>query len=115
MGQTRYLENGKLEARAEGQSLTKVMDEKAANPAALIEMIKEKTIFLGDGVAPYGEFLKERLGDLYLETPMPLRLPKASNVATLALERLKNGDMDDPFALVPRYVRKSEAELKWKG
>lgn len=101
--------------RAEGQSSEKVMDEMAVTPAALTEMIKEKTIFLGDGVDPYGEFLKERLKDLYLEAPMPLRLPRASNVAILALERLKSGDMDDPFALVPRYIRKSEAELKWKG
>lgn len=101
--------------RAEGQSPEKVMGEMAVTPTSLTEMIKEKTIFLGDGVAPYGEFLKERLGDLYLEPPMPLRLPRASNVAILALERLKSGDMDDPFALVPRYVRKSEAELKWKG
>lgn len=93
----------------------KVTDDMAVKPDALIEMIKEDTVFLGDGVSTYRNLLKEQLRDLYHEAPLPLLLPKASNVATLALDRLRNNDVDDPFALVPRYIRKSEAEIKWKG
>lgn len=93
----------------------KVVDDMAVKPASLIEMIKEDTVFLGDGVSAYRSLLKDQLGDLYHEAPLPLQLPKASNVAMLALKRLRNNDVDDPFALVPRYIRKSEAEIKWKG
>lgn len=93
----------------------KVTDDMAVKPASLIEMIKEDTVFLGDGVSAYRNILKEQLRDLYHEAPLPLQLPKASNVAILALDRLRNNEADDPFALVPRYVRKSEAEIKWKG
>ncbi|MEK7851123.1 MAG: tRNA (adenosine(37)-N6)-threonylcarbamoyltransferase complex dimerization subunit type 1 TsaB, partial [Deltaproteobacteria bacterium] len=93
----------------------KVTDDMAVKPASLIEMIKEDTVFLGDGVSAYRNLLKEQLGDLYHEAPLPLQLPKASNAAMLALKRLRNNDVDDPFALVPRYIRKSEAELKLKG
>lgn len=93
----------------------KVADDMAVKPASLIEMIKEDTVFLGDGVSAYRNLLKEQLRGLYHEAPLPLQLPKASNVAILALDRLRNNDVDDPFTLVPRYIRKSEAELKWKG
>ena len=93
----------------------KVTDDMAVKPASLIEMIKEDTVFLGDGVSAYRNLLKEQLRDLYHEAPLPLQLPKASNVAMLALDRLRSNDVDDPFALVPRYIRKSEAELKLKG
>lgn len=93
----------------------KVTDDMAVKPASLIEMIKEDTLFLGDGVSAYRNLLKEQLRELYHEAPLPLQLPKASNVATLALKRLRNNDVNDPFALVPMYIRKSEAELKLKG
>lgn len=93
----------------------KTTDDMAVSPPSLIEMIKEDTVFLGDGIATYRDFLKEQLMDIYHEAPLPLQLPKASNIAMLALKRLKNGDLDDPFTLAPRYIRKSEAEIKWKG
>ncbi|HLB05270.1 MAG TPA: tRNA (adenosine(37)-N6)-threonylcarbamoyltransferase complex dimerization subunit type 1 TsaB [Thermodesulfobacteriota bacterium] len=101
--------------RSNKGSMEKLTDDMAVNPSGLLEMINDETIFLGDGVTAYGDFLKERLGDLYLEASLPLRWPRASNVAMLALKRLGNGGMDNPFAIVPRYIRKSEAELNWKG
>lgn len=101
--------------KPDGSDLSKLTDDMAVNPAILAEMLKEETIFLGDGINPYEILLKERLKDLYNKAPLPLQIPRASNVAMLALERLERGELDDPFALVPRYVRKSETELKWKG
>jgi tRNA threonylcarbamoyladenosine biosynthesis protein TsaB len=38
---------------------------------------------------------------------------RASGVAEMGMERLKRGEKDDPAALVPRYVRRSEAEIRW--
>lgn len=90
----------------------KITDDIAVTPEALAGMITEKTIFLGDGVNRYRELLMAKLGELYNEAPLPLQLPRASNVAFLALNRLKKGDTDDPFTMIPRYIRKSEAEIR---
>ena len=56
----------------------------------------------------------KQLGELYNEAPIPLQLPRASNVAMLALKRLEKGDTDDPFTMIPKYIRKSEAEIRWR-
>jgi len=86
----------------------------AVDPSALAGMITQKTVFLGDGVNRYRELLMKQLGELYNEAPIPLQLPRASNVAMLALKRLEKGDTDDPFTMIPRYIRKSEAEIRWR-
>lgn len=100
--------------RPGAKSPEKMTDDLALNPAALAGMINEKTVFLGDGVNTHREILMKQLGDLYNEAPLPLQLPRASNVAVLALKRLENGDADDPFTMTPRYIRKPEAEMRWK-
>lgn len=94
------------------KSLKKMTDDMAVDPAALARMITEKTVFLGDGVNTYRELLMKQLGELYNEAPLPLRLPRASNVAMLALKRLEKGEADDPFTMVPRYIRRPEAEIR---
>jgi tRNA threonylcarbamoyladenosine biosynthesis protein TsaB len=100
--------------RPGGRLPEKIKDEIAIRPEELLDFIKEDAVFLGDGINAYGTLFKEKLKGLYHEAPLPLQVPRASNVGILALERLKKGDSDDPFTLVPRYIRKSEAELKWK-
>jgi len=92
----------------------KMTDDMAVDPSALAGMITQKTVFLGDGVNRYRELLMKQLGELYNEAPIPLQLPRASNVAMLALKRLEKGDTDDPFTMIPRYIRKSEAEIRWR-
>lgn len=92
----------------------KIMMEIAVDPADLAGMISEKTVFIGDGVNRYRDILKTKLGELYNEAPLPLQLPRASNVALLALKNIEVGVIDNPFTLLPRYVRKSEAEIRWK-
>ena len=92
----------------------KMTDDMAVDPSALAGMITQKTVFLGDGVNRYRELLMKQLGELYNEAPIPLQLPRASNVAMLGLKRLEKGDTDDPFTLIPRYIRKSEAEIRWR-
>lgn len=91
----------------------KITDDIAIDPADLAGMISERTVFLGDGVSRYRDILKAKLGELYNEAPIPLRLPRASNVALLAQKRLEIGAVEDPFTMLPRYIRKSEAELRW--
>jgi tRNA A37 threonylcarbamoyladenosine modification protein TsaB len=41
--------------------------------------------------------------------------PSAATVGEIAIEHIKQGITTDPVSLTPYYIRKSEAELNWKG
>lgn len=93
----------------------KITDDLAIPPAALADKITKETVFIGDGVNIYRDLLVTQLGGLYKEAPISLQLPRASNIGILALKRLEQGGSDDPFAMIPRYIRKCEAEMRLKG
>ena len=96
----------------DGGELVQIMEDVALPPQLLAERITGPTVLLGEGVATYGEFLAEALGRRAIFLPAPLRGPRPAAVAALGRHRLLRGERDDPVALVPRYLRPSEAELK---
>ncbi len=98
--------------RWEQDALVQVMEDAALPPRALCERIAEPTVFLGDGVAAYADVLTGALGSRAIFPPPPLRGARPAATAALGRERLLRGERDDPAALVPRYLRPSEAELK---
>ncbi|MBI5167513.1 MAG: tRNA (adenosine(37)-N6)-threonylcarbamoyltransferase complex dimerization subunit type 1 TsaB [candidate division NC10 bacterium] len=92
--------------------LETIMGARSLSPQALLSLIREPTVFLGDGLVPYGCLLKEGLGDNALFAPLSKQGPSAANVAELGLWKLGRGEVVDPASLVPIYIRPSEAELK---
>lgn len=68
-------------------------------------------VFVGDGVAPFERVLADALGAAACFAPAAHRLPSAVSVAELARLALDRGEVADPAALVPLYIRRSEAEL----
>ncbi|MGI9553566.1 MAG: tRNA (adenosine(37)-N6)-threonylcarbamoyltransferase complex dimerization subunit type 1 TsaB [Thermodesulfobacteriota bacterium] len=87
--------------------LRQVRDSKIQNIEELCSEIDEKTIFLGDAAAIYGDDLKNRLGDLAIIAGEPFNIPRSSNCAIIGFDRLNDGIEDDPITLVPDYLRKS--------
>lgn len=92
-----------------------VMDVRAVKPEDLIREIREPVIFMGDGARLYKEQIIDTLGSNAFFVPESKMLPAASAVAEVALEKIKQGIITDPVALTPLYIRKSEAEVNWKG
>ncbi|MDA8164342.1 MAG: tRNA (adenosine(37)-N6)-threonylcarbamoyltransferase complex dimerization subunit type 1 TsaB [Desulfobacteraceae bacterium] len=90
----------------------KTSDSMVLPPAALAAMISEPTLLVGDGAALYGDLFRERLGGLALFPPAPVYFPRAAAIGFLALGNLARGEVLDPAAAVPIYIRPSEAELK---
>lgn len=86
----------------------------AISPQRLIEMIKEPTIFLGNGLKMYGDLIGEGLKGLAHFAPPHLWIPRASNIARLGLKEIKEGRIDDLSSILPIYIRKPEAEIKWE-
>jgi tRNA threonylcarbamoyladenosine biosynthesis protein TsaB len=98
----------------EGSFLKRQSDDQAIRPEDLVKKIKERTIFFGDGVKTYGEFILNSLPSLAIFPPAPLHVSHGSMVAKLGCELLKSGVLLDLSALSPIYVRPSEAEMKWQ-
>jgi tRNA threonylcarbamoyladenosine biosynthesis protein TsaB len=98
----------------EGDSLKRMSAYMAIQPEDLAKRIEEPTIFLGNGVKAYGEFLRSALLSLVIFPPAPLYLSHGSTVAKLGSELLEKGESLDISAFIPIYVRASEAEIKWQ-
>lgn len=91
--------------------LLTLMEESVLAPEELVKRIHQPTLFLGDGWRVYGAFLREALGELAIPPPTSRGASPAA-VADLGRRRLLKGEQDPAEALVPRYIRPSEAELK---
>lgn len=90
----------------------KTTPDLAIAPEKLLkEIIKEKTVFLGEGSRVYRHLIEESLGSQAVFVPLPLNHPRAATVAFLGLEELKRGNVISAAALAPTYVRASEAEM----
>jgi tRNA threonylcarbamoyladenosine biosynthesis protein TsaB len=98
--------------RHEPEGLRRTMDDAAMAPEDLCRLIRNPTLFLGDGVDAYAALFRERLGERMLLPPLASRGARPASVAELGRRRLLRGERDAPDSLVPRYLRPSEAELR---
>jgi tRNA threonylcarbamoyladenosine biosynthesis protein TsaB len=87
--------------------------ELAARAPASLNILPPACIMLGDAVAVYGTFLRRHLGAAVTLLSSDTHGPSGGVVAAMADERLRAGEPDDLSQLEPRYIRPSEAELKW--
>lgn len=68
--------------------------------------------FGGDGLGPWEDVLRARLGARFQAASPERRLNMASAAAMIGLEKLVKGETSDAASLVPVYLRLSEAEEK---
>jgi tRNA threonylcarbamoyladenosine biosynthesis protein TsaB len=85
----------------------------AIKPEDLIKRIQEQTVFIGDGVRTYGDYLRKSFESLAFFSPNLINFPHGSGVARLGLELLRKGETLDLANFTPLYVRPSEAEMKF--
>jgi len=98
----------------ERNSLNRLSPYEAIGPGDLVKKIRERTIFVGDGIKTYGDYLQSSLPSFAIFAPLPLNLPLGSGVAKLGQELLKKGEHLNLSIFTPIYVRPSEAEIKWQ-
>ncbi len=85
----------------------------AVLPEQLCEEVEEPTVFLGSGLAPYGELLKRKLGSRYLLPENPPQETVAASAVRLAQRDFHLKKSFNLNQLTIKYVRKSEAELNF--
>lgn len=71
--------------------------------------------FLGDGTEKFRERLEKDLSGLALFPPLDLIIPRAASVGRLAYEKIRRGEAQRPEALLPIYMRKSQAENQYEA
>jgi tRNA threonylcarbamoyladenosine biosynthesis protein TsaB len=101
--------------RACGGRLERIGDEQVVAPEAILPTIGSPHLFVGDAVEIYGDRILAIVGGCAVLAPGELRFPRASIVARLARDSLEAARGGGPCRLVPRYVRRSDAELKIKA
>jgi len=99
----------------EDSRCVKIMHEIAISPEELLNMIKEPVVIMGDGAKTYSEMISATLKDKALFAPSTNMSPSSSTIGEIAIEQIKQGIATDPVSLTPYYIRKSEAEIRWKG
>ncbi len=95
-----------------GGELRQTEGERVSPPEVMARQIQSETVFLGDGSVDYRTKIEEILRAKALFAPMATRNVRASTVAEMGMERLRMGVQDDLASLVPRYIRRWEAEIK---
>jgi tRNA threonylcarbamoyladenosine biosynthesis protein TsaB len=94
--------------RRTAEGLGAIGDDRAVGLAPLIDELRKQdgaALLLGNGVELYGKKIEEELGIEKISiAPPPLRNPRASNVAFLALQKWKSGEKEG--SILPRYLRK---------
>ena len=61
--------------------------------------------FVGDGLATYGDAVRERLGERVCFVDAIFNVPRGSTIAHLGAQCLQHGESDNYWTLVPNYVR----------
>jgi len=97
--------------RWHGDRMVREWDYLALPPEAAVARLEPPVIVLGDGVGPCSPFL-ERLGRAVRVAPPARRLPAPGVVAQLGHAMLEAGLGVPAEALLPLYLRPSEAELR---
>lgn len=93
----------------------KIMDEQVIKIDDLLSKIIDKTVFLGEGALLYKDKMRSFLGNKAIFAFPQDIYPSPASVAYLGMIKAKMGKFDDPAALTPCYMRRSEAEMKFKG
>jgi len=96
----------------------RVIKECVLPPEALIKRLKSikgPILLVGDGAIVYEAQLKKSLGARAAIACGAQCFPQAVNLAIIAGPRLIKGKGDDIAALVPNYIRHSDAEIGFLG
>jgi tRNA threonylcarbamoyladenosine biosynthesis protein TsaB len=74
---------------------------------------EERILFAGEGALLYRSKIEEMIGEKAVFAPLEKMVPSPANVASIGIQKALKGEFSEPVSLVPVYMRRSEAEIKW--
>jgi len=97
-----------------GKTLNPTTEIMLTNVKKLFEVCSADTIFCGDGMSVYLDFMKQNYGEKLKVIPPDTFHRLGTSLAELAFIRLQQGSQMDPMETTPIYIRKPDAEIHWK-
>jgi len=97
--------------KPEAGGIIRLWDYVLITPDELLKKIDGETLFLGDGIKPYGRLIKEILKSARL-ADMKYWFPDVKIVARLGMAKFKNKELQDPDTLVPMYIYSRECNVR---
>lgn len=99
--------------RWEDDVCVSVAPDAAIAPDRLTDILPPgRILFCGEGIGPYGALFRERLGERALFPSPGEEFPSAGTVGLLAASLIAEGKTADVRFAIPRYIRRSEAEIR---
>lgn len=95
-----------------------MMAECAMTPDELAASLNGPVLLLGDGSAKYRSIFESRIGNNAHFAPDVLSVPSAVWVGAIALRQYASSPASPALGaatLAPRYIKASEAEVRWKS
>ncbi len=100
--------------RWNGSGFDTLLAECSIGPDDLLGGLNETVIFAGEGALLYRKKIEEMMGDQAVFAPPEKMVPSPAAAAMLGLSKARGAEFTDPAGAVPQYIRRSEAEVKWK-
>ena len=97
----------------EGGAFRRVIEDTSIKAEDLLRKFDQVVLFAGEGAALYKSVITEIMKERAVFASPEKMVPSPANVAVLGLSKAVRGEFADALAAVPRYIRKSEAEVKW--
>src|SRR5512135_3257648 len=99
--------------RWEGGAFLRVVEDTSIKTEDLLRKFDQIVMFAGEGAALYKPVITEVMKERAVFASPEKMVPSPANVAVLGISKAERGEFADTLAAVPRYIRKSEAEVKW--
>lgn len=91
----------------------KTINEVSVNPVDIVKTFEGPMIYAGEGAVLYRETILALAGKNALFAAPQHMSPSPANLAWLGLKKALKGDFSEPLSLVPLYIRRAEAELRY--
>ncbi|MBI5140643.1 MAG: tRNA (adenosine(37)-N6)-threonylcarbamoyltransferase complex dimerization subunit type 1 TsaB [Nitrospirae bacterium] len=91
-----------------------ILDECAMTPDELAASLNGPVLLMGDGAAKYRSIFESSIGGNAHFAPGVLSVASAVWVGAIALRRFAASPAPNAATLAPRYIKASEAEVRWK-
>lgn len=93
---------------SENGEMIRMTEDVCLKVTGLSELVREKTVFIGDHFDSQAPGIQKALGRNALLAPCSCWSPTAAPVGAIALRRFRNGDTDDLEDYSPNYLRPPE-------
>ncbi|MDP3110961.1 MAG: tRNA (adenosine(37)-N6)-threonylcarbamoyltransferase complex dimerization subunit type 1 TsaB [Thermodesulfovibrionales bacterium] len=103
----------------DNDNFKKLTNETSINPEEFMRNVLlrgeyDKIIFAGEGAVIYKDKIIEVMGEKAIFASPEKTVPSPANVAYIGFKKALRGEFSEPVSLVPIYIRRSEAEVKWR-